>query len=381
MTPSRPLSILQVLRAPVGGLFRHVCDLTEGLAARGHAVGVVIDADDPGPYWSTKIAEIERIANLGVTRLRIARGPSPRDLGTLSRLIRLINDKHINVIHGHGAKGGALARLAGSLARRNGQPARFYTPHGGSLHFPPQSAQGRIYRAAESFLARRCEAIIFESLFARDGFASSFGLSSPGWPVIPNGLHPHEFTPVRRRDEASDFVFIGEMRAIKGVDILIEAMGQLGTRTSAVLIGSGPELQHYRQAVDSAGLAACIRFLPPMPAREAFTLGRVVVAPSRAESLPYLLLEAIAAGKPVIATRVGGVPEIFGPHTSALLAPGDVAALRQAMSDALAFPQALDSQAESLLARLADRFTVTKMVASIQALYCSKLTQQETSAA
>ncbi|MDA4835380.1 glycosyltransferase family 4 protein, partial [Enterobacter hormaechei] len=68
-------------------------------------------------------------------------------------------------------------------------------------------------------------------------------------------------------------------------------------------------------------MRAQIRFLPPMQARMAFRLARIVVIPSRAEALPYIVLEALAAGRPVIVSRVGGIPEIVGENSVALVQP------------------------------------------------------------
>ncbi len=377
----RPLNILQVLRAPVGGLFRHVVDLSHGLAERGHRVGLVIDAGDAGPFWQGKIDHLETSAVLGLTRLTMARGPSPRDLLAVSHVMHRIARQKIDIVHGHGAKGGALARFAASLARKGAAPARFYTPHGGTLHFSPTSLQGRAYRAAEAWLSRHCEAVIFESAFAREGFASRFHLASPHWPVIPNGLHRHEFMPVVVPDGAADFVFIGEMRDIKGVDIFLSAMRRLPGATRAVLVGAGPQLSSYQAMAKACHLDERVEFLPPRAARAAFALGRVVVAPSRAESLPYLLLEAIAAGRPVIATAVGGVPEIFSPHTEALVPAEDSEALSAAMLAALLNPATLAATMSEIASYINNRFAVHTMVDAIEGLYCSKLAQERCSAA
>ena len=374
MSP-RPLNILQVLRAPVGGLFRHVVDLSHGLAERGHRVGLVMDAGSPGPFWQSKIDQLERTALLGLTRLKMARGPAPGDLLAVSHVMHRIGRQKIDVVHGHGAKGGALARFAASLARMGAAPARFYTPHGGTLHFTPTSLQGRVYRAAEAWLSRHCEAVIFESAFARDGFASRFHLASPQWPVIRNGLHRHEFIPVVVPDGAADFVFIGEMRDIKGVDIFLAAMRRLPGATRAVLVGTGPQLSAYKAMASAYHLDGRVEFLPPCSARAAFALGRVVVAPSRAESLPYLLLEAIAAGRPVIATAVGGVPEIFAPQSEALVPADDSKALSAAMLAALLNPATLAATMGEIASYVNKHFAVQAMVDAIEGLYCSKLAQ------
>ena len=92
-----------------------------------------------------------------------------------------------------------------------------------------------------------------------------------------------------------------------------------------------------------------------MPARQAFALGRVLVVPSRAESLPYVVLEAAAAGMPLIATRVGGIPEIFGPHAGRLVPPDDAAALAAAIAQALDGPDETAAAAAALARRASRR--------------------------
>jgi glycosyltransferase involved in cell wall biosynthesis len=108
-----------------------------------------------------------------------------------------------------------------------------------------------------------------------------------------------------------------------------------------------------------------------MPARQAQTLGRVMVMPSRMESFPYVVLEAAAAGKPLLATRVGGIPEIYGPLADALIPANDVAALARAIA------AALDSPAPQVTAKLRDRvaksFTVEGMVDGVVSAYAAAI--------
>ena len=115
---------------------------------------------------------------------------------------------------------------------------------------------------------------------------------------------------------------MGEFRPVKGIDVLIDAIAQLhrgGRIVTATLVGDGPERDALRAQVERLGLAISSTFRPAMPAREAQALGRVMVIPSRAESLPYVVLEAAAAGMPLITTKVGGIPEIYGPLTDTLV--------------------------------------------------------------
>ena len=94
-----------------------------------------------------------------------------------------------------------------------------------------------------------------------------------------------------------------------------------------MMIGDGPQKAEYEQMMLERGLGRRIDMLPAMKARDAFALARNVVVPSRAESMPYIVLEALAARKPVIAARVGGIPEVLGTDSAALAAPDDAQSL------------------------------------------------------
>ena len=106
-----------------------------------------------------------------------------------------------------------------------------------------------------------------------------------------------------------------------------------------------------------------------MPAREAFRLGRLLVAPSRAESLPYIILETAAAAVPMITTNVGGIPEVFGPQAARLVPPGDAAALARAIAAALADPGALRNETLTLRARVQAEFSADVMADNVLAAY------------
>jgi glycosyltransferase involved in cell wall biosynthesis len=106
-----------------------------------------------------------------------------------------------------------------------------------------------------------------------------------------------------------------------------------------------------------------------MPAREAFRLAHTVVVPSRAESMPYVVLEAIAAQKPIVATSVGGIPEIFGGYSGRLVPPGEAPPLAEAMDDARRFPEAAAEFAGRLADHIRQEFTVAAMARGVERLY------------
>ena len=139
--PADPLRILHAVRAPVGGIFRHILDLAEGQIERGHQVGILADSLTGGERAEQALAEIAPKLKLGVHRTAIRRQPLPSDFLVWARFQRMIRQLKPDVLHGHGAKAGAFMRLRTAAPGR----IRVYTPHGGSLHYPLSTLKGNIY--------------------------------------------------------------------------------------------------------------------------------------------------------------------------------------------------------------------------------------------
>lgn len=372
----RPLRILQVMRAPVGGLFRHVADLTRALSANGHEVGLVVDNLANDAQTETRLADLEHHAKLGIHRFAMPRLFGRGDLVTPLAVRRLARRLDIDVLHGHGAKGGFYARLA---RLGGGRVVALYTPHGGVLHFPRTSASGRLFHRLERGLMRQTAAIIFESTYAERTYADLIGAATCPTRVIHNGLTPDEFAPVTQDPDAADFVFVGELRGLKGIHVLVEALTGVsrpdGEPATLIMAGDGPERAALVAKIAGLGLADRVVLPGAQPARAMFARGRVAVVPSLAESLPYVVLEAAAARLPVIATRVGGIPEIFGPTAASLVPAGDAAALRVAMQAALDEPGAAAAEHIVRLAHIEAHFSLAHMAGSIEALYREALSK------
>jgi glycosyltransferase involved in cell wall biosynthesis len=368
---SETRSILHCLRAPVGGLFRHVADLASAQAAAGHRVGVVC-AVGGDALTEARLLALAPSLKLGLHRLQMGRGLGIVDIAASRQVAALARDLRLDVLHGHGAKGGAYARLAArSLKARGAQVRCFYTPHGGSLHYPPTTLSGKFYGALERTLERYTDGLLFESQFAANRYSAQIGVPACAACVVVNGLLQADFEDVTPRDDAADFVFIGELRQLKGVDVALEALADLIKQrpVRAVFVGAGPDALTFKAQAERLGLADHVSFPGAVPAREAFRLGRVVLVPSRAESLPYVVLEAIGAGLPVLATNVGGIPEIIPPSLGHLLPAGDVGALAAAMRAALENPAALRTEAQALKAFVQHRFHVRTMAEAITSFY------------
>jgi glycosyltransferase involved in cell wall biosynthesis len=367
-TPDKPLRILHAVRAPVGGIFRHILDLANGQAERGHHVGIVADSLTGGERANAALAEIAPRLKLGVRRLAIHREPHPADFLVWARFMFLIRRLKPDILHGHGAKAGAFIRLR-SRSKNN---IRVYTPHGGSLHYPLDTFKGAIYSRLERALMNSTDLFLFESACARDTYQRTIGAPAGLVRCVFNGVTVDEFDPIERAADATDVVYVGEFRHIKGADLLIDAVARLradGRKVTLTLAGDGEEIGALKAQIQQHGLTEAARFIGHVKARYGFAQGKVLVVPSRGDSMPYVVIEAAAAGIPMVAANVGGIPEIFGPHTDALFAPNNVGAMADAIATALDDPATAQVRAKSLRERVLIHFSQKAMVEGVLAGY------------
>jgi glycosyltransferase involved in cell wall biosynthesis len=368
LIPDQPLRILHAVRAPVGGIFRHILDLANGQADRGHQVGIIADSLTGGQRAEAALAEIAPRLKLGVHRLAIHREPFPTDVLVWAHFMRLIRRLKPDVLHGHGAKAGAFIRLKG----RSDSAIRVYTPHGGSLHYPLNTLKGALYSRLERALMNNTDLFLFESAFARDTYQRTIGIPTGLVRCVFNGVTADEFDPVVTAADATDVVYVGEFRHIKGADLLVDAVARLhadGKPVTLTLAGDGEEIDALKAQIQKLDLTEAVRFIGHVKARYGFSKGRLLIVPSRGDSMPYVVIEAAAAGIPMMAANVGGIPEIFDSHTEALFAPNIVGAMADAIEIALEDPAAALARAKSLRERIFLHFSQKAMVEGVLAGY------------
>jgi glycosyltransferase involved in cell wall biosynthesis len=282
--------------------------------------------------------------------------------------MRLIRRLKPDVLHGHGAKAGAFIRVK----PRSEDTIRVYTPHGGSLHYPRNTLKGIIYSRLERALMNSTDLFLFESAFARDTYQRTIGIPRGLVRCVFNGVTADEFDPIVKAADATDVVYVGEFRHIKGADLLIDAVARLradGRPVTLTLAGDGEELAALKEKIQRLDLRDAVRFIGHVKARYGFSKGSVLVVPSRGDSMPYVVIEAAAAGVPMVAANVGGIPEIFGSHTEALFAPNIMGAMADAIETALEDPAAAQARAKSLRERIFLHFSQKAMVEGVLAGY------------
>lgn len=407
-TSASPYKILQVMRAPVGGLFRHVQDLIRALDGQGHHIGLVVASETGGKGAeqlsfkqnhlndknSGKIKKLEHLndrvksenaldmlepfCSLGISRIPMPRQLGFSDFSAIRHVAHLIDQHKIDIVHGHGAKGGAYARLGARFASH--RPPIFYTPHGGSLHYSRKSPSGLLFLTLEQVLAPLTHTVIFESAYGCDIYKKKVGTGLKHHCIIHNGLRADEFMPMQSSMRDYDLLFVGELRFLKGIDVLLHALVDVrndkGEPASLLIIGSGPDEQAFKALVKSLGLGKYVQFAGQQPAHEVFSKANVLAMPSRAESLPYIILEAAAAELPMVATNVGGIVEIFGPDSGELIPADNVSALKTALNKSLQNMDETRQKAQKLKQFVQEHFHIDVMVKQIVQQYNSAFTDK-----
>jgi glycosyltransferase involved in cell wall biosynthesis len=300
-----------ITEAAGAGVGRHFLDLAAGLAQRNLQVIAIYS---PGRLDASFQERQKNVTGVQFVEVPMRRAIHPLDAADLLQLTRCIR-RHgpFDLIHCHSSKAGALGRVAAALLRT----PSIYTPHALVTLDPTLSPLKRaFYGTIERWLSRPSAAIIAVSPDEAE-HGASLGIAPQKIRVVLNGIDPPNFPP---RDSArqqlglrpEDFCigFVGRLTAQKAPELLVAALAELKQNhpsAVAILIGSGPLENQLRTQIEQLGLARHVRLLGDTVATHIMPAFDVFCLPSRYEGLPYVLLEALAAGLPIVARRVGGV--------------------------------------------------------------------------
>jgi glycosyltransferase involved in cell wall biosynthesis len=362
--------VLLVHQPVDGGVGRHVADLAAGLSEHGgYEVTLCGPARPAGAPRSSVHVELD-----------LERAIDPReDLRALARLARIVAEVRPDIIHAHSSKAGAVARL---MRLAHPRTTLIYTPHGYAFagHFS-RELERRAYREVERGLALLstrvvcvCEA---EARLARTiGPANRVRVVHNGIEPLGEGPVDPRITELARRGPVLCALTL--LRPGKGLETLIDALPQVLDRHPRLQIaigGEGPDRDSLRAAAHAAGVAAAVHFLGPTDDPASLLRGAdVFVHPSWAESFPYVILEAMSAGLPILASDVGGIAEAVVDGESGLLVPsGDSRALGDALLGLLADAELRSRLGTAARLRVGRRFTRAAMIDRLAAVYAETL--------
>lgn len=373
----RRVRVLRIItRLNVGGPALHVSLLTARLDPERFETLLVSGREDAA---EGNMLELGRIAaSLPLVRLpTMVRAIRPLgDLRTLWSLVRIIRRFRPDVVHTHLAKAGLLGRLAARLA---GVPVVVHTYHGSVLrgYFGPR--QSRLLLWIDRWLARLSSRLIAITPSGRRELSDLGVAPADRIEVIPLGLDLESFR--ERRDSAAArrslgiapetpvIGIVGRLVPIKDVGTFLRAV-ELASRTVpdlvALIVGDGEE----RAALEALATPRC-RFLGFREDVQALLGAMDVLAlSSRNEGSPVSLIEGLAAGKPVVATAVGGVPDVVRDgETGLLVPPGDPEALAAAMVRLLTDRSLAARLGAAGAAAVFPAYDISRLVPDIEALY------------
>lgn len=306
-----------------------------------------------------------------------------RDLSAFRRLLRLARGARVELVHAHLTD---AAIWGAGLARLTGCPlvATLHVEPGAAPRWTAPWLRERVMAAA---LRRWAARVIAVSAAQRDGWLAA-GMAGRPPVVVPNGVdlavHPTGEREVTRRELG---IAPGDRVAIavaalrgdeKGIDVLLRAMRRIAAGpvpARLLVVGSGAKESTFREMARALGVADHARFLGfrrDIP--RLLGAADVFVLPSRRDALPTVLMEAMAAGLPVVASAVGGIPELVdAPATGRLVPPGDETALADALLELLERPSVAAALGGAGRRRAEERFGVDRWLASLGKVYASAL--------
>jgi glycosyltransferase involved in cell wall biosynthesis len=386
---SDPVRIVRIIaRLNIGGPAIQAITLTKRLEPMGYRTVLVRGREESDEGDMDDLADKLGVAPVLVPSLR--RNPGWHDLRALLALIRIVRVERPQIVHTHAAKAGTLGRVAALLARIGGgpRPVLIHTFHGHSLagYFSPRKAA--VYRQIERLLARRTDILIAVSAEVRDELTALGIAGAERFAVVPLGfdLAPFEVGPVERRRRRQQVrnelgipideqlvTLIARLAPIKRVDRFLRVARDLAEQRPGVhflVVGDGELRETLRASPEAAELDGRLTwtgFRRDIP--DVCFASDAVVLTSDNEGTPVSLIEAQAAGTPVVATRVGGVGSVVRDAAAGFVVdPSDERGMAIAVSRLLDDPTVRE-RAAATSAEVMRAFALDALVGRVDRLY------------
>jgi glycosyltransferase involved in cell wall biosynthesis len=362
----RPKVLLLITLAEVGGAQAYVGALLPALVDR---FDVVVAAHGNGPLRDT--ADRLGIRFLPLRHVRRAINPW-RDAVGLLELVRLLRRERPDILHASSSKAGVLGRLAAAIA---GVPIRIFTVHGWAFTAHSGLA-ARLYRLADRLVRPLTTVTVCVAEHERATGLAARTCSEARTVVIPNAIDARTVPLTPGRRQTPQFVAVGRLKAPKDFVTLVRAVAELPQESCELLIvGEGPDRPGLEAEIDRLGLDGRVRLAGERDDVPDLLAGAdVFVLASASEGMPISVLEAMAAGLPVVASRVGGVPEVVADgETGLLVPPGSPQELAEALRRLLADPELRQRLGDAGRIRVRERFDLAPFRRAHVELYSREL--------
>jgi glycosyltransferase involved in cell wall biosynthesis len=376
------LKILLVTEASSAGVGRHVIDLAKGLREAGHTVHLIYSPVRIDARFRNGLDQLGKL-RVPVTPLAMKRSPHPHDAVCCVRIRRYVQQHGpFDVIHGQSSKGGALARLAGfSLPG-----VRVYTPHAMYTMNPelkplPRLVLGRI----EQFLSWLGHGVILVSE-DEHRHALETGMTREKLFVVPNGIALDLRADVSAARaalglSASELCvgFVGRFAPQKAPEDLLKSFARVAGRVPNVrlaMVGEGPMAPALHAEAERLGIQQRVLWPGARDGQSAMAAFDIFALPSRYEGFPYVLLEAMVAGLPVVSTRVGGTQTLIEDGQNGWLVPAGCPDVMAEALQRLLVNEPLRRQMGAVTRRRVQDYSLEHMVNRTLAVYETLLSRR-----
>lgn len=403
------IRVLEVVRPSLGGMKKHVRGLVKGLDKDRFEVFLAAPKDEVFNQWGD-LEGVEHIP-LEISGRRAA----PSDMIACLKLRKLIKTVRPDICHFHGFKAAAIGRLAVALCslsaplelrwhretstagRWASNPQVVYTVHNSVLS--RLDTRGKFCLYTEHALSRFTDRIIAVSKGIYQEYSCLPRVGPEKIRHIPNGIDLEQFRPTARfmnqgREQSkkaigciSEIPVVGLVsrlipdKGIKTFLVAIAALRRMGFEPQVLIAGDGPSGSELKAFAGELGIAGQVRFLGFIDDMVSFYEALdVFVLSSFSEGMPLAVIEAMAIGVPVVATKTGGVAEIVAigdggaedvviPAASRLVAPGDPEAMAACIRDVLLYPEESRSFADRARLYINENFSLEEMVRKTERVY------------
>jgi glycosyltransferase involved in cell wall biosynthesis len=383
------IRVLRVIaRLNMGGPAIHVASLASGLETRGYHTTLVAGSLARGEDSMAFLADRLGVSVVSVPEIQ-REVSAVHDLRSALRVAALIREERPHVLHTHTAKAGAIARAAAILAGNARPPVVVHTFHGHVLkgYFDP--ARTAFFRRVEQALARTADVLVAVSPEVRDELVDLGVAPREKFAVIRLGIPLEERLTVPSADSdyrrlygipQGAFVigWVGRMTGVKDTGAVLEIVRS--TRTHGVdavlcMVGDGPDRTRLEQLAHDLGIARACYFVGYQEDVAAYyRLFDAFVLPSVNEGTPVSAIEALASGTPVVANRVGGVPDVVRDGVDGFLVdPGDGTSAGAKLAVLAGDDNLRKKMGDAGRKRVLERYAVSRLVDDVDRLYRSLL--------